>query len=548
MSSDKEVDAALHHGESVSISSKGADDHLNVHTEDINDYLYLPNSWWTYKHFWVLHFFIFLATLTSTNNGYDGSMLNGLQSLSIWKNSMGNPTGSVLGALSNGNTFGVILCFPFASYFSDRFGRKYTIMVSAFVTVIGAVLQGASYNYAFFLCSRLIIGFGFGVSAVSAPSLIAELAYPKYRETSTAVYNSFYYFGAIIAAWVTYGTRNVDGAYCWKIPSYLQAFLPFVQLLFFFLVPESPRYLVAKGRIEEAKKVFHYYHCGNDEDERAYKLVDYEVKEIQTALEMEKLYSTARYTDFFKIPSFRRRLFYCFFTAWLMQLSGNGLVSYYLNKVLDSIGITGTKEQLEINGVLMIYNLIISWGTALLVNKFKRRHLLLTSIAGMLVTYIIWTVLSAINQERNFEQKSLANGVLAMIFLYYLCYDLGLNGLPYVYITEILPYSHRAKGLNIFQLSQQVIVVYNGFVNPVAMEAIEWKYYIVYCCILACEFVIVYFFYIETFGYSLEDVAIVFGDEEKANLRGFGDIPSEKLTSAHIEDHSDNSSKQILKV
>ncbi|KAK6199617.1 general substrate transporter [Scheffersomyces amazonensis] len=549
--SGKELGLTSQEDESGSISEKVQLQQQALNDEDINNYLYLEKPWYKYSFFWLLHFYVFLITLTSTNLGYDGSMLNGLQSLEDWNKSMGYPTGSILGALSNGNTFGVLLCFPFASYVSDRFGRKRVIMVGASLNVIGAVLQGASYNYAFFLISRIILGFGFGISTVSAPSLIAEISYPRYRDTCTAIYNSFYYLGAIMAAWITYGTRNISNGYSWKIPSYLQGFLPLVQLLLFFLVPESPRYLLSKGKVDRARKILHKFHTGADEDERAHILIEFEIKQIQSALEMEKLYSSSRYADFFKIPSFRKRLFLTSFTAFLMQLSGNGLVSYYLNKVLDSIGITGTKRQLEINGCLNVYNIVISWAAASVCYRFKRRFMFLTSISGMLVTYIIWTVLSAINQKRNFEQTSLANGVLAMIFLYYLCYDFGLNGLPYLYVTEILPYSHRAKGLNIFQFCQQAFVVYNGFVNPVAMENIEWKYYIVYCCILAVELVLVYFFYVETFGHTLEEVATVFGDDTTAALQAFQQASNEKIATAHVEsnsEHSDNSSKQVLQV
>ncbi|OBA25984.1 hypothetical protein HANVADRAFT_3226, partial [Hanseniaspora valbyensis NRRL Y-1626] len=68
-----------------------------------------------------------------------------------------------------------------------------------------------------------------------------------------------------------------------------------------------------------------------------------------------------------------------------------------------------------------------------------------------------------------------------------------------------------AKGLSVFTLVQFIVMIYNGFVNPIAMDAIDWKYYIVYVCILAVEFVICFSF-IETSGRTLEEVAGVFGD------------------------------------
>ncbi|ODV76853.1 hexose transporter [Suhomyces tanzawaensis NRRL Y-17324] len=522
------------------------DDRL-IH-EGIDELVKLDKSWWKYSYLRNLHWFVFLITLTSTNNGYDGSMLNGLQSLSTWQKAMGHPKGQKLGALSNGALYGNLVSFLFASYVSDKFGRKWCIMGGNFLTLVGAVLQGASTNYAFFLVSRIILGFGSGIATVSSPPLISEIAYPTYRPVCTTFYNVCWYLGALVAAWVTYGTRTLGDEYAWKIPSYLQGFMPVFQIAFMYWVPESPRWLISKGKNDKAQEVLARIHTGNATDEKSRKLVAFEMQEIQSTLEMEKIMATSRYVDFITIKSYRKRIFLAIFTGIMMQLSGNGLVSYYLNLVLNSIGIRGEKEQLQINGGLMAYNLVVSCIIAASVARFRRRTLFLTCVSGMLITYILWTILSALNQQRNFEDKSFANGVLAMIFLYYLSYNIGINGLPFLYVTEILPYSHRAKGINIFQLTQQLVSVYNGYVNPIAMDAIQWKYYIVYCCILVVELLVVYFFYVETSGYTLEEVAKVFGDDPNEVLMPLHS-PSGKFHSNHHEnENSDISSEKIAMV
>lgn len=482
-------------------------------TNEEEDLFHLEKHWWSYRHFILLHCSIFLITLSATNTGYDSLMLNGLQSLSLWKDAMGNPRASILGALTSGNVFGNIVAFPFASWLSDTFGRKYVIMFGSFITLIGAILQGVSDSYGFFLGSRIVIGVGSNLSGVSSPTLISELSYPTFRSTTTTFYNVCWYLGAFIAAWVTYGTRVVPTAYSWKIPSYLQGFLPLVQVVFMYWVPESPRFLVSKGKLAQAEKVLLQIHTGNASDERSLKLVAFEMREIEAALEMEKSTIGTKYSDFVTKSSFRKRLGLTLFMAIITQLSGNGLVSYYLNKVLDSIGITEEKRQLEINGYLMFYNMMVSIIIASTVGYFNRRTVFIFCCSSMLVTYIVWTALSAVNQQHNFENKLYGNGVLAMIFLYYFAYNTGANGLPYTYVTEILPYSHRAKGMNILFLAMQVVMVFNGFVNPIAMDAIDWKYYIVYCCVLFVELLIVIFFVVETAGYTLEEVAKVFGDD-----------------------------------
>lgn len=216
-------------------------------------------------------------------------------------------------------------------------------------------------------------------------------------------------------------------SWAWRIPSLLQGALPLVQVVCVFLLPESPRWLILKGRHEAARRVLVKYHAGGDENS---PLVDFEMREITEQIEFDQRNSGTSYMEFLKTPGNRHRLFLTLMVPTMMQLSGNGLVSYYLHLVLNSIGMTSSVQQLRINGGLMIFN----WGTALasasLVEIAGRRRLFLFSMTGMLTSYVIWTILSAINQERNFSDPSLGAGVVTMIFMYYLSYNAGLNGMP----------------------------------------------------------------------------------------------------------------------
>ncbi|ODV95078.1 hypothetical protein PACTADRAFT_50899 [Pachysolen tannophilus NRRL Y-2460] len=502
---------------------------------------YLPKYdrfWMRTPHFLKLNALMVVVSLSSTNTGYDGSLLNSLQTFDEWVSYMGNPDGAVLGALNNGVVFGVVLSFFCASYISDKYGRRNTIAFGNIFMLIGVIIQSCSINYGQFLVSRMIIGFGNGIAIVPSPTLISELTYPTHRQIVTTFYNSCWYLGAIVAAWVSFGSRNVTHNWCWRIPSIVQGFFPLVQTLFIYFVPESPRFLVNKGRYDEAREILLKYHAGGDE-QLGGALVDFEMAEIQSAIELEKIAARSKYSDFFKTPGNRKRFFLLTWIAIMMQLSGNGLVSYYLNKVLNSIGMTSTDEKLIVNGGLMIYNFGISMIIAFFVNFFKRRTMFLFSNVTMLIVYVIWTILSAINQERDFADKSLAQGVLAMIFFYYLAYNVGLNGLPYLYLTEILPFTLRTKGINSCLFIQQFVQIYNGFVNSIAMDAIEWKYYIVYCCILAVELVVVYFTFVETSGRTLEEVAEVFGEQPQELSKDFDTL---KGTDEQIENKDTASS------
>ncbi|CAM9016892.1 unnamed protein product [Wickerhamomyces anomalus] len=495
---------------------------------------FIPNYgklWIRVPHLVHLNILMFIVSLTATNSGFDGSLLNAFQSMDDWKNAMGKPSGAVLGALNNGTAFFI------ASYLSDKFGRRHAITIGNIIMICGVVVQScagtwlntvdqAIHNdkrcFAMSLVARIIIGFGAMISGVGDPPLMSELAYPSHRQAVTAFFNSNWYLGAIISGWVSFGTRNMSRNWCWRIPTILQAFFPLIQLFLIYLVPESPRYLISKGQPEKAREIFVKYHAGGNE-KLCSGLIDFEMSEIQSAIEQEVIANKSSYMDFFKTPGNRKRLFLACFIGIIMQLSGNGLVSYYLNKVLNSIGVTSTTEQLIFNGGLQIYN----YGISIIINltlfqKGKRRIVFITSIAMMLLFYVIWTILSAINQKRNFEDKSLGKGVMAMIFIVLLVLQFGIEWFT------------------------QFASIYNGFVNSIAMDAIEWKYYIVYCCILAVELVVGYFTFVETGGLTLEEVAEVFGES-------IGDVDynyiKEKnaITTGHIEEaspHEDSASTE----
>lgn len=115
-----------------------------------------------------------------------------------------------------------------------------------------------------------------------------------------------------------------------------------------------------------------------------------------------------------------------------------------------------------------------------------------------------------------------------MVFVFYAFYNFAMNPLPIAYLLEVLPYTLRAKGLTIFNLAQFCSGIFNGFANPVALEALRWKYYIVFDCALVLWLAIIYFTYPETRGLSLEEVSQVF-DGKQALQRAY-DMKSEGLT------------------
>ena len=325
-----------------------------------------------------------------------------------------------------------------------------------------------------FIGARFLIGFGLTFANNGAAMLITELSYPSYRAPLSSLYQTLWYSGAIVAAWSTFGTFKLNSSWSWRIPSALQGVPSVLQLCFLWFGPESPRWLVSKGRDSDALRVLAYYHAdGNEQD----PLVRYEYEEIKATIDFDRtVAATIGWTSLIKTPGNRKRLTIAVAIAWFSQWSGNGLVAYYLTEVFKTIGITNPTIQLLINGILQIWNLAWAVTAAFLVERIGRRILFISSCVGMLLFFILQTVCSA--RYAITQSDSSAHAVIAFIFLFYASYDVGFPPLMVSYILEILPYPIRAKGFAVFNFVISLAIIFNQYVNPIALRKIGWKYYV----------------------------------------------------------------------
>lgn len=238
-----------------------------------------------------------------------------------------------------------------------------------------------------------------------------------------------------------------------------------------------------------------------------------ELAEIDQALEFEKLQRTSSWLEWFRTSANRHRFLIVLTLGFIMQWCGNAIISYYLHLLLDSIGIKGTKTQLYINGGNTISGFCFGIFWSLVIDRFGRRFMFLTGMTGMFCAFLLLTVFTGVNQSHNFSNPNLASGTVAMVFIFFAFYKMaGVTQEPY--FMEISPYRLRAKTTAIKQFGDAGANLFSGFVNPIALEQIKWKYYIVWCCVLVTNFIIIYFFYPETKGLSLEEVTQMFDGNE----------------------------------
>ncbi|KAF7915751.1 uncharacterized protein EAE98_009372 [Botrytis deweyae] len=457
-------------------------------------------TWYTQKGMRGLYCCLIFVVLTSATNGYDGSMMNGLQSLPAWE-AYFHPTASQLGLLNCIMSVGSLVALPFVPYAADLLGRRTGVMIGCTIMIIGVLLQSLGYTFGLFVGARFLIGFGVAIAHGASPLLITELVHPQHRAIYTTIYNTTWYIGSFVAAWLTFGTNNIAGNWSWRAPSVVQAFPSILQMTFIWFVPESPRWLIAKGRNEQALKILADVHASGDQND---EVVQLEYQEIRQTLLLEKEVEGNPWAELWKTPGNRHRLIILVSLGFFSQWSGNGLVSYYINIVLEQIGIKSSTTKLLINGILQIVNMIVATGMCFFVDRLGRRLLFLVSTGGMLGVFVVWTICSA--QFSMHGSKASANAVVVMIFLYYVFYNCAWSGLLVGYSVEILPYNIRAKGMTVMFLAVDLSLFFNQYVNPIALDHLHWKYYIFYCVWLTFELFVVWKFYIETRNTPLEEI------------------------------------------
>lgn len=227
------------------------------------------------------------------------------------------------------------------------------------------------------------------------------------------MYNTLWYLGSIIAAWTVFGTITYTSNLAWRIPVAMQVLMPGIQFLGLFLLPESPRWLCGKDRPDEAFDILvkvrpcksqiglvkrsanellftpTQYHANGDREDNFCKQ---EFMEIQATIRLEKENSKTGWLVMLQTPGNRKRMLLVGLVSFYSQCSGNGLVSYYLHDILDTVGIKSSYDQAMINGGLQLWSFLMAiCFSSFLVDALGRRRLFMIAGVGMLISFSVWT-------------------------------------------------------------------------------------------------------------------------------------------------------------
>ena len=378
--------------------------------------------WYKQGHLLHLNFIIASLVMYSSANGYDGSLMNGLEALDQWKAFMDNPAGAWLGWINAIYWLGCGVGYPSASWIANKYGRKPGVYVGYCLLALGVALQTAAPNSTAFLLARLFLGGASALFGNAVPLLINEIAYPTHRGILNGLFMSGWYVGGTVAAFVVFASRTYDSSWAWRLPSVLQALVPLVGLPGFLLAPESPRWLVSVGREDEARNILTQYHANGDSNS---PLVNYEFQEIISTIRAEQeANSNGSYAEMVKTPGNRRRLMISISLGLFAQWVGNGVISYYLSLILSSVGVTKVRDQTLISACLQVWDLIFAALGAYLIDRLGRRPLFLSSAAIMFISYVLVTGLSGAYQASG--DAATGGAVIPFLFIFFAGYCIAL--------------------------------------------------------------------------------------------------------------------------
>jgi sugar porter (SP) family MFS transporter len=495
--------------------------------------------YWTKEpHLRNLYFMSIFLMVASATTGYDGMLINTSQQMDSWNNYFGDDVkdSQKLGILINMFNIGSIVSFFITPYVADTFGRRIAIATGCLIMVLGGCLSAFCNGYGMFIAGRFILGFGNSLAQMSSPLLLTEICHPQHRGPVTAIYNCLWNLGALIVSVIGWGTSYVPNEWSWRSITFIQIVPSVMQLVGIWWIPESPRYLLNRDRNDEALAMLAKHHAGGNAQNAT---VQFEYREIKETINMEKTAAkSTSYLDFFRTKGNRWRLAIIISIGIISQYSGNALFSNYMNSIYIGAGITEQNQKLGLSTGQTILNLIVSIGAALTVDHFGRRPLFLVAMSGMVGSFVIWTITGAVYDNSGNTNAGAGYAQLVFIWIFGIFYDIGFSGLLVAYALEVLPFHLRAKGMMIMNITVQAILAIGNQTNKKAWDELpkHWHFMLFYTLWDTAELVFVYFFYVETKGPTLEEIARIFDGEDAVAHIDLDQVEKELRNAEHEED------------
>ncbi|KAJ1326097.1 Sugar transporter STL1 [Microdochium nivale] len=401
----------------------------------------------------------------------------------------------------------------------DQLGRRKSIFLGASIMIVGVLIQVTAMGpspgaTAQFIIGRAITGIGNGINTSTVPTYQAECSESHNRGKLICIEGGNVAIGTLIAYWIDYGCIYGPHAFVWRFPIAFQCVFAFIVLGLMLDLPESPRWLLTKGRTEEATRVL----AALSGVPLNSPVVHEEVQIITNAITASGVKGgVTPFSSLFKggpLQSCRRMLLGAS-SQMMQQLSGCNAVIYYFPILFQtSIG-TSHNLALLLGGVNMIIYSIFATTSWFVVERIGRRKLFLIGTVGQCLSMVL--TFGALIPGT----PAAARGAAVGLFTYIAFFGATWLPLPWLYPAEINPLQTRAKANATSTVQNWLWNFFIVMITPVMLSGTGqsgWGTYLFFAVMNALFFPVIYFLYPETAGRSLEEIDLIFAKGFTENI------------------------------
>ncbi|KAI7651258.1 putative glucose transporter rco-3 [Hortaea werneckii] len=422
--------------------------------------------------------------------------------------------------LSAGTFFGAII----AGDVADIIGRKWTIIAGCLIYIVGVILQVATNGLGLIVAGRLVAGLGVGFESAIVILYMSEICPKKVRGALVAGYQFCITIGLLLAACVNYGVKDYQGTAEYRVPIGLQFIFGLVLGGGLLFLPDSPRYYIKRGRVEQARKALSSVR-GQPQDS---EYVEAELAEIIANEEYERsLIPAGSWINgwmncfrgsVFKSNSNLRKTILGTSLQMMQQWTGVNFIFYYSTPFLSS---TGAIDNVFL--ISLIFTLVNVCSTPIsfwTVEWLGRRPLLIWGAFGMLICQFLVAIIGVTvgfnHTYENAAGETIANNIPAVnaqiafiaIFIFFFASTWGPGA--WIVIGEIFPLPIRSRGVGLSTASNWLWNTIIAVITPYMVNQDEGNLksniFWIWGGLCTCAFVYAYFLVPETKGLSLEQV------------------------------------------
>jgi len=400
-------------------------------------------------------------------------------------------SGMVTSSLLIGGMIGALGC----GRVTDRFGRRFTVLVSAVLFGLGAILAAAAPNFALILIARVIMGLAVGAASVTVPVYLSEIAPARSRGGLSGLNQLMISIGILVAYLVNLG---LSPFHAWRWMFGLAAVPAVLLLVGTLFQPESPRWLIRKGREAQAREVLSRTRDAAE--------LEAELAEIRAVNEASADRVGVR--ELFASRTLRRILFIGVGLAVLQQIIGINTIIYYAPTILKNVGFGDSAAILANAGLGALTVVVTIIMITVVVDRFGRRRPLMLGALGMVCAMVLIAVLFRLG-----GQSGGAAGWIAIVALalFKVCYSLSWGGMVWIMLGEIFPLRVRGTAMGIATFTNWAGNFLVGLLFPVLLAAGSSGVFVVFAVLAAVAGLFAYRFVPETKGRSLEQIEEHFG-------------------------------------